>query len=72
MSTTDYVASVIRTLVPIIVGTLVANGIEIDSEALTVVIIGLYYSVVRLLEVNFPSAGWLLGLKGTPNYQGDV
>lgn len=68
MSIADYIASVIRTVVPVVVGTLAANGLDIDSEALTVVVIGLYYSLVRLAEEFEPTLGWLLGLRGTPEY----
>lgn len=78
----DYLISVIRTIVPMIVGALIAVaadlGFEIDSAALEVVLFqvvsGLYYVVVRLLEQKFPEFGWLLGWKppAAPTYQPEV
>jgi hypothetical protein len=70
-------ASIIRTVVPLIVGalvTLVAHaGLNIDTvhatELVTVVITAVYYIVVRLLEQHIsPQFGWLLGSAKTPVY----
>lgn len=70
-------ASIIRTVVPLIVGalvTLVAHaGLNINTvqatELVTVVITAVYYIVVRLLEQHVsPSFGWLLGAAKTPVY----
>ena len=71
--------SIVRTIVPIIVGGvlawLAARGITpLDSEmhtnltaVLTVALSGLYYVAVRLLEVYVaPRFGWLLGLAKQP------
>ena len=75
----DLVVSIIRTVVPAIVGSLVyalANlGIEVDAEGwvalLTSLFIGLYYALARVAESRFPQAGWLLGAPKQPTYGGD-
>ena len=71
-------ASIVRTIVPIIVGAvlswLTAVGISADAQfpaqltnLLTVAFSGLYYVIVRLLETYAtPKLGWLLGLARTP------
>jgi len=71
-------ASIVRTLVPIIVGAViafaVAHGITLDDQfeslltaALTLGFSGVYYIVIRLLETYVtPKLGWLLGLAKTP------
>ncbi|QJU54318.1 hypothetical protein SCB71_14325 [Herbiconiux sp. KACC 21604] len=71
-------ASIVRTLVPIIVGAVVAflvgRGITLDPEfepllgsALTLAFSGLYYVAVRILETYVtPKLGWLLGLAKSP------
>ena len=71
-------ASTVRTLVPIIVGAViafaVAHGITLDDQfeslltaALTLGFSGVYYIVIRLLETYVtPKLGWLLGLAKTP------
>lgn len=72
-------ASIVRTLVPIIVGTVLGwaalLGIDVDKEfepllgaLLTGAFGGLYYVGVRLLEVYVtPKLGWLLGLAKSPD-----
>lgn len=73
-----FIASLIRTLVPIVVGSvlglLARVGLNIDLEgqqALATLIdsafIGGYYLVVRLIETKVPQVGWLLGLAKTPD-----
>lgn len=73
-----FIASLIRTLVPIVAGTLLAllarAGLGIDvagQEALGAwfesLFIGVYYLVVRLVETKVPQVGWLLGLAQTPD-----
>ena len=75
----DFVTSLIRTYVPIIVGTVVgwlaAKGITVDSNAvagLTAFLSGffsaVYYLVVRVLERRYPQLGWLLGAAKKPEY----
>lgn len=65
-----YVTSIIRTFVPIVVGTiaayLVAHGLpDVDEAAvegwLTPVLIGAYYAAIRGAEKKWPQIGWLLG-----------
>lgn len=73
-----FVASLIRTIVPLLVGSaiswLVSMGIDIDesgvaylSSFLTALFGGLYYVAVRYLEEKVPAFGWLLGLAQTPD-----
>lgn len=78
----DYITSNIRTYVPIGVGFLISflasKGVELDPDtrqlvmaAMTALAIGLYYSLARLIEMKWPSAGrWLLGSQKMPQYQG--
>lgn len=70
-------ASIIRTVVPAVVGLIVTlalkAGIQLDDAAVTSVVTsvvtGVYYVAVRLLETKVaPSFGWLLGLAKTPEY----
>lgn len=68
----------IRTYVPIVVGYLLTQFIEltglvdIDTEqvALTVtgIVIAVYYATVRWAETRWPNAGWLLGKASPPVY----
>ena len=73
-----FIASLIRTIVPIVVGSILGLltriGLDIDLEgqqALTTLIdsafIGAYYIVVRLIETKVPQVGWLLGLAKSPD-----
>jgi len=70
----DFLISLRRTLVPIIVGAVGASilGPHIDSSALESVaggfISGVYYSVIRFLELKIPNLGFLLGAKKQPLY----
>jgi hypothetical protein len=75
----DQVVATIRTVVPMIVGTVVgwaANaGVvipEVTSDALTVAITGIasavYYMAARAAEQRWPAAGRLLGHPGAPTY----
>ena len=79
MTVYDTLASLWRTIVPVVVGTLVAwlahAGIGVDSAAATAWLGGAfssaYYSAFRLLEAHVSSRwGWLLGLARPPQYQG--
>ena len=73
----DYVISIIRTVVPIAVGYVVAwaagFGVELDDgvlvPALTGVVSAIYYGLVRFLEQKWPNLGWLLGVAKTPSYE---
>lgn len=72
----DLILSLRRTLVPIVVGFLLAQavraGFDIPAEELTgvveAIITGLYYTVVRFFELRFPAAGIMLGAMKTPTY----
>jgi len=79
MKLNDTVTGLIRTWVPIGVGAVIAwftaQGLSLDAETQTAVIVALtgvtqavYYSVVRLLENQFPAIGWLLGSAKKPVY----
>lgn len=70
--------SFIRTIVPVIVGQVMgfftAQGIDVDPQfegALTAVLgaafAGLYYLIVRVIEMKFPQAGILLGYAKSPD-----
>lgn len=70
-------ASIIRTVVPVIVGLVVSlalrAGIQLDdasvTSVVTSVVTGVYYVVARFLETRVnPSFGWLLGLAKQPAY----
>lgn len=76
----DFVTSVIRTWVPILVGAaaswLTTKGVELTPEAtaglatfLTALFGGVYYVVVRLLERQWPQVGVLLGSTKKPEYR---
>lgn len=76
----DYLVSLIRTYVPVAVGSALAwlaatLGIVLDkdsSAALTAGFVGLavaaYYTLVRLLERRWPAFGLLLGRREAPTY----
>jgi hypothetical protein len=75
----DYVISLIRTWVPLIIGAvaawLVARGLNFGPAteagaitALTGAITGVYYAIVRGLEMKFPFLGFLLGHTAKPHY----
>ena len=79
MQLNDTIISVIRTWVPIAVGAAIAwlatSGLELDAETQTSLVIGItgliqgaYYTVVRVLENQYPQIGWLLGKAKAPNY----
>lgn len=75
----DYVASLIRTYVPIVVATVVTwlgnAGIILPEEASTALatVLGavagaVYYAVVRFLEKKYPWVGKFLGKASAPVY----
>jgi ABC-type phosphate/phosphonate transport system permease subunit len=76
MNPTAYGRSLIRTIVPIVVGALVGwlatRGIEVDAAviipAVDGIVAALYYAAIRAAEQKWPSAGWLLGAPGAPSY----
>lgn len=76
----DFVISLIRTWVPVVVGGfvtwLITLGVEIDSEALVAALVsilsGVYYALIRALEVRYPWLGVFLGYnRATPQYVGE-
>lgn len=76
----NLIPSLIRTYVPIIVGSvaawLLSKGIVLDQNATNGLILFLggilsavYYLVARVLEHKFPQFSWLLGSAKAPQYQ---
>ena len=72
----DFVLSLVRTYVPIVVGAALAwlatKGIEVDSAAASGLVLGLsglimagYYALARLIEQKAPVVGGLM--LGAPN-----
>lgn len=80
MRATDLEISLRRTLVPVLAGVVLARaaraGLEIPEEALVgvleAVVIGIYYTGLRLLEARFPKVGYLLGAALQPVYEDEV
>lgn len=79
MDTTQAIlTSLLRTVVPVIVGAALSIpilGDSVDPGALEVVVTGavtgVYYAIVRVLETKVaPAFGWLLGAPRAPEYQG--
>lgn len=72
----DLLLSLRRTLVPIVVGFLLAQaaraGFDLPAEDLTgvveSVVTGLYYTTVRIAERYVPALGLLLGARVQPRY----
>jgi len=67
--------SLIRTLVPLITGRILARimpGIDPnDPNVLLAASAGfawLYYTVIRVVETKWPKLGWLLGIAKAPAY----
>lgn len=78
MTLFEYLASLWRTLVPVIAGTLVTlgakAGFDIDSEAVSLWLVGAfstaYYALFRVLEGKVSKQwGWLLGVAAPPQYK---
>jgi len=73
----DKIVSLIRTFVPIAVGSVITwllskgiGGLDPSkwAEVVTPFVIGVYYWVVRQLEERWPIFGVLLGVKKRPTY----
>lgn len=77
MTLKDYLASLVRTVVPFLVGLVLAkvsiDQFGVDSETLkaviTTVAAGGYYAGVRALEAKWPKVGVLLGWAVAPSYE---
>lgn len=80
MNLSDTVVSLIRTWVPVLVGSVVAwvtrklGWVTPDTAqlatAFTAIVIGAYYALARFLEKRWPAFGWLLGVPKEPAYEG--
>ena len=79
----DFIVSLIRTNVPIVVGALISwlvtAGLEVPEGAdqalivaLTAALIAAYYTGVRLLEKKWPGFGFLLGTRQEPSYPHEI
>ena len=72
----DTLVSLIRTWVPVVVGTALAYlsrhglDIKVDPFAATAIVVSIYYAVARALEKRWPFFGWLLGTPKEPAYEG--
>ena len=77
--TNNFVTSLIRTYVRILVGALASYfltlGLELDANAqlglvtfLTALLQGGYYLLARILERRYPKLGLLLGSEAQPKY----
>jgi hypothetical protein len=74
--TSDLLLSLRRTLVPVVVGYLLARtarfGLNLPPEQLTGVVEALvtggYYALIRVAESYWPAAGVLLGATRQPRY----
>jgi hypothetical protein len=72
----NYVTSLVRTVVPAVVGTLLAvlakRGINVDEAEINAWLIPLvisgYYAAARFVEIKIPKVGWLLGVPKAPGY----
>lgn len=72
----DLSTSLVRTIVPIITGLIISGllqlGIEVEpgviSVAVDAVVVGGWYTLVRVLEERWPKVGVLLGSRSTPHY----
>lgn len=75
-----FIIQLIRTIVPFVVGwflaQLAAAGLNLDpdagrqlTEALTLLLGGLYYAAVAWLERRYKWFGWLLGIARRPDYE---
>lgn len=76
MITNSLVTSIVRTIVPYLVGTLAGQGLVLTDDSLTAIssvlafLIGIgYYVVVRLLGKKWPKAEYLLGVPSKPIYK---
>lgn len=78
MTRNDQLVALVRTVVPAVVGLLLAAAakanIDIDGGALNgivdAVVIGVYYLVVRQLENRWPKFGMPSNTPKQPTYQG--
>jgi len=74
----DKFTSIVRTFVPMVAGALLSLGAQIGlelpeealTELLTVLLMFLYYSVIRFAEDRWPWMGWFLGFAKKPHYEG--
>lgn len=73
MTAPDWIPAFARTLVPLVVGPLVARyALDVQQSDLVLAVTTLlgfaYYVSVRVAEHYAPQVGWLLGYAKTPSY----
>jgi hypothetical protein len=72
----DTIVSLIRTWVPVVVGTVIAYlankgfNIDVNQNAVVAATIAVYYALARFLEKRWPFLGFLLGVPKEPAYVG--
>lgn len=68
----DVRTSLVRTVVPIVVGWIIAGavkaGVSLDPAAVQALVTAIYYAAVRCAERRWPTVGWLLGSPSQPTY----
>ena len=65
----DIIPSLVRTIVPIVLGWAAAVGLNLDDSAIALIVSQiLWYAIPRLLEQVDSRFGWLLGLAKPPTY----
>lgn len=72
-ATSNLLPSLIRTLIPVVVGVLASLGLGYDDQNVAVLLTGViafvFYAVVRFLEVYAgPKWGYILGIAKSPGY----
>lgn len=72
----NLLLSIRRTVVPILVGLIMASfignyvsDVQELQNVLSSVIAAVYYAVIRVIETKWPKIGILLGAKAQPNYK---
>lgn len=72
----SLIISIVRTIIPYLVGLLAAQGIVLSDSNLTAVssliaftLSVVYYVVVRFIEKKYPKAGYFLGVPVKPIYK---
>lgn len=76
MTVNDFAVSIIRTVVPLLVGAAITQllrlGVDVDTTAATTLatttVTGVYYAAVRAAERRWKRVGWLLGYPLAPTY----
>jgi len=70
MTLNDYIVSLLRTIVPGVVGAAASSALalDIDPAAAVVIVTAVYYAILRAVESRYPVVGVALGWKSSPSY----